>query len=75
MTDAAVIVTVTVQLAVGIGLLALARWSRRNATRLVPQVFAEDERHHRTRVLVRGSWACQIVGVFFLLSIVPVFLT
>lgn len=67
--------TIAFQLFVGLGLLALGRWSLARVDTLVPAALPEDERDRRTGVLVRGAWACQVIGIVFILAIVPVFLS
>lgn len=63
--------TVLIHLLVAAGLVGFGHSSRRHIDKYVPASLPEDERRRRERVLVRGSWACQVVGVVFALMVIP----
>ncbi len=67
--------TVLIHLMVGAGLVGFGRTSRRHIDRYVPATLPDDERRRRERVLVRGSWACEVVGVVFALMVIPAVLS
>jgi hypothetical protein len=55
-------------------LLALGHWGQRRAGDWIPAALGATERDHPQRVVTRGARTCQVVGVVFLVMIVPVWL-
>ncbi|MHA6793055.1 hypothetical protein ACVGVM_05945 [Pseudonocardia bannensis] len=49
----------------GVVLVLIGHWGRRNAAGLTPPTLPADERHRREGVLRRGGAACQMVGLLF----------
>lgn len=58
--------------AIGALLVAIGNWGRRSVHRVVPAHLDAQERHRRGRVIVRGSWTCQFVGLFVIVMVVGV---
>lgn len=48
---------------IGVVLLMIGRWGRRNAMTLVPLTLSVEAREKKARVMRRGAVSCQILGV------------
>ncbi|MDT5233958.1 MAG: hypothetical protein QOI39_4458 [Mycobacterium sp.] len=68
------VTSVVFQLGVGTVLLVLGWWGRRHVASLTLVYDSPEERRRREQVLIRGTWACQAVGVVFYVMIAPLFL-
>jgi len=66
--------SVLFQVAVGALLVLLGEWGVRRVDVLVPVELGEDERERRQRVMRRGGRTCQVVGVVFVLMVIPLWL-
>lgn len=56
----------------GTAVLLLGGWVHRRVDQLIPAHLDERERNHRKGILIRGVWACRVVGVLLIvLVIVP----
>ena len=68
----AFVLAIFTHVVLGIAVLLLGGWVHRRVDQLVPAHLDERERGHRKGILVRGVWACRVVGVVLLvLVIVP----
>jgi hypothetical protein len=66
--------SVLFQVGVGALLVLIGEWGVRHVDTLVPVELGEDERDRRQRVVRRGGRTCQVVGVVFVLMIVPLWI-
>ncbi|KLL11253.1 MULTISPECIES: hypothetical protein [Protofrankia] len=62
------VISVIVQVGLGLIVFAVGWWGRHNAEVLVPVRPFDDNRERRVRVARRGAVACQVVGVLLALT-------
>jgi hypothetical protein len=52
-------------LVLGVGLFAVGRWGMRSMADLVPPELDAEGQEKKARVMRRGAWIVQIVGMLF----------